>query len=109
MRLSRQWEQEVGVDCAESAAGGSHERSLFFFCFFFSLAQHMLLIMLQEKLTLLQAKERPLALTAAQFSSVSYITFEYSFEADDALNIPSGQNENVNRLNCVSKHISATW
>lgn len=69
----------------------------------------MLLIMLQEKLTLLQAKERPLALTAAQFSSVSYITFEYSFEADDALNIPSGQNENVNRLNCVSKHTSATW
>lgn len=63
----------------------------------------MLLIILQEKLTLLQAKERPLALTAAQFSSVSYITFEYSFEADDALNIPSGQNENVNRLNCVSK------
>lgn len=91
--------------------GHMKDHSFVFFCgfFSFSLTQHMLLIMLQEKLTLLQAKARPLALTAVQFSSVSYITFEYSFEADDALNIPSGQNENVNRLNCVSKHISATW
>lgn len=65
---------------------------------FLHVAQHMLLIIVQEKLTVLQAKERPLALQRGPvssfffffFPSVSYITSEYSFETDDALNIPSG-------------------
>lgn len=41
-----------------------------------------------------------------QTSFQVYLTLHMSihFEAEYALNVPLGQNENVNRLNCVSKH-----
>lgn len=41
-----------------------------------------------------------------QTSFQVYLTLHMSIhcEAECALNIPLGQNENINRLNCVSKH-----
>lgn len=66
----------------------------------------MLLIILQEKTDMAPSKREKATTTTPQTSFQVYLTLHMSIhsKAEYALNLPLGQNENVNRLNCVSKH-----